>query len=159
MQGHRQVPATKHYVAVIRPHYAYSGLKQPQIWRDLCKRLTGVYSRPCSFGRFGGHGLSCGCFATDPTTYMACKVDSCDRSTAVVEVVREHVAAVLHNAKMADVVRVRPKMQDDPTVWAVFEAAKTGSGDLAEAELADYYGMKDAKDDKDARSCTKVRSS
>jgi hypothetical protein len=101
VQGHRQVPATKHCVAVIKPHYAVSGLKQPEIWRKLCKRLTAVYSMPCSFGAYEGHGLSCGCFAADPTEYEACGADARDRSTAVTEVVQMHVAALLSTADQA----------------------------------------------------------
>jgi hypothetical protein len=102
VQGHCQVPAAVHRVAVIRPHYAYSGLKQPEIWRVLCQRLAGVYRKPCSFGVFGGNGLSCGCFAADPTGYEACGADARDRSTAVTDVVRQHVVAVMSHAGQAD---------------------------------------------------------
>jgi hypothetical protein len=59
--------------------------------------------------------------------------------------------------RAADHVRTQARMEDDPTVWSVFEGAKAGCGDVAVAELADYYGVKGAKDDNDSRACAKVR--
>ena len=69
---------------------------------------------------------------------------------------REHgLRAVRYRA--TDHVRGQASMQDDPTVWSVFESTKAGCGDVAVTELADYYGVKGAKDDNDSRACAKVR--
>lgn len=68
---------------------------------------------------------------------------------------REHgLRAVRYRA--TDHVRTEARMQDDPSVWSAFEGSQAGSGDLAVAELADFYGMKGGKNDGD-NSCAKVR--
>jgi hypothetical protein len=75
----------------------------------------------------------------------------------VLEYAREHaMRAVRYRA--TDYVRTEARMQDDPpSVWSAFEGSRAGSGDLAVAELADFYGMKGGKNDGD-NSCAKVRS-
>eukprot|EP01047_Picozoa_sp_COSAG01_P001167 COSAG01_NODE_25_length_37050_cov_211.559119_3_plen_177_part_00 len=53
----------------------------------------------------------------------------------------------------------QPNRGADPSVWSMFESYGAGCGDRAVAELQDYYGLTDNrnnKDDNDTRACAKV---
>jgi hypothetical protein len=67
--GHTQVPAVKRCIPCIRPHEAYTGRKQPRLWRSVWAELRRAYPTPCAFASsVCVPGLPCGCYADEQET-------------------------------------------------------------------------------------------
>eukprot|EP01049_Picozoa_sp_SAG25_P016865 SAG25_NODE_4075_length_896_cov_1.179423_2_plen_130_part_00 len=125
------MPTMAYKVACIRPHYAYSGLVQPQLWRAICTILKGAYPKPCSFGAFCGHGLACGCFAANSADHEAPPgADEGDRSAAVIKAVRDCVEDKLHSALVADVEALASTSQQTSSAarWTTVQRDSKTSG-------------------------------